>query len=532
MAKKTTSRKKVAAKKFAPLGLLLSGLALLAGIIILAIKLLTIMQIYVPADGQWINTALLISFGLFIIGFALFALLDPKRVREFITGRQAKHGSNALITLVALVGILIVVNLIVFQNPVQWDWTADKTHTLAPETLATLKALPSPVTALCFFTTNYSSASSLELLDDIKNSSDGKFNYQIINPESDPALAQQYGVSRDGTIVLVLNDQQELLTYASEQGFTSAMVRLMNPGERVVYFLIGHGESSISTSSETSYTRAVSVLESKNYAVNTLNLRAQNEIPADAKAIIIAGATQPISADEIALLRSYVDGGGALIVLEQCTLETDLGNSPDPLQNYLSGNWGVVFNNDIVIDPSTNSPTIAVSYTYGDHAITTNLQQTIAFFPISRSITLSAADAAILQTPLIYTYDSAWGETDFNNQQTTYQPGVDNPGPVLLAAALENSTSGSRLVVIGDASFGTDTFFDQYANADLFINSVDWAAGEQDMINLTTTTTTERSLMPIKNVGWIMLGLSFICIIPGIIVAGGIISWITRRARG
>jgi len=206
MAKKSTIRKKASAKKFAPLGFLLSGLALLAGIIFLAIKLLILMQIYVPASEKWINTALLICLGLFVIGLALFALLNPKRVREFLTGRQAKHGSNALITLIALVGIILVVNLIVYQNPLQWDWTQDKQHTLAPETLDTLKALPSKVTALAFFTQNYSGATAEEVLINFKDNSDGKFDYQIVDPDSNPALAQQYSVTRDGSIVLVLED--------------------------------------------------------------------------------------------------------------------------------------------------------------------------------------------------------------------------------------------------------------------------------------------------------------------------------------
>ena len=60
----------------------------------------------------------------------------PKRTRDFLTGRQVRHGSNALIMLVAFVLILVVVNAIVYQNPIQWDWTEDKQNTLAPETIA------------------------------------------------------------------------------------------------------------------------------------------------------------------------------------------------------------------------------------------------------------------------------------------------------------------------------------------------------------------------------------------------------------
>jgi ABC-type uncharacterized transport system involved in gliding motility auxiliary subunit len=309
----------------------------------------------------------------------------------------------------------------------------------------------------------------------------------------------------------------------------------MNPGERVIYFITGHGEGDIVNSSDTSFTSAVGMLESKNYTVRSLNLRAENEIPADALVIIVAGSTQPISNGEAALLQAYVDGGGALVVLEQCTLETDLGSTPDPLQYYLSNVWGVVFNNDIVIDPTSDPLSFAISYTYGDHPITENLQNTITFFPVSRSISLASASTDLQQDPLVLTIDRAWGETDFQSiidGNFEFQLGADFAGPIIIAAALENTSSGGRLAVVGDSSFATNAFFDQYGNADLFINTIDWAAGEQGMISLTPKDTVERSLNPIQNVGWIVLGLSFICIIPGIIIAGGIISWIARRARG
>jgi ABC-type uncharacterized transport system involved in gliding motility auxiliary subunit len=532
MSKRTENRKK-SARKFAPLGLWLAGLAFLAGIIILAVKLLVLMQI-VP-DQTWINTALLITLGVFVLGLATFALLNPRKVRELIMGRQAKHGSNALITLIALFGIIIVVNLLIYKNPVQWDWTEDKSHTLAPETLSTLQVLTSPVEAIGFFTQNYSSTTAVDLMTDFRDNSNEMFDFQIVDPDQNPALAQQYGITRDGSIVLVLGEQQELLTYVSEQNITSALVRLMNPGERTVYFITGHGESDLQNSGDTAFTRVASVLKSKNYTVLPLNLRAENEIPTDALALVIAGRTKPFTAGEVALLKAYVDGGGSLVVLEQSTLETEVGSSPDPLLNYLSAAWGVVFNNDIVIDPSSDPLSFAISDSYGSHVITENLQNTISFFPISRSLTLTSTDTAITQTPLVITVDSAWGETDFDsltNGDYQYQAASDNAGPILLAAVLENTTTGSQLAVFGDGSFATDTFFDQYGNADLFINTVDWAAGEQDMISLTAKDTTARTLKPIQNFGWIILGLSFICIIPGIIIAGGIISWITRRAKG
>ena len=69
-------------------------------------------------------------------------------------------------------------------------------------------------------------------------------------------------------------------------------------------------------------------MESKNYTVQALNLAAENKIPADAKAVIIAGATDPLLDQEVALLRTYLEEGGSLIVLADPTAFTGQGRCP------------------------------------------------------------------------------------------------------------------------------------------------------------------------------------------------------------
>lgn len=540
MAKKTSPRKKSTARRYAPLGLWLTGLSILVGIVVLAIKLLAVINIYTPTADKIkiINAVGLGALAAFVTGLAVFALLDPNRIQKFLSGHQARHGSSALITLIAVIGIIFVVNLFFYQNPMNWknlDWTEDKSNTLAPETLNTLQALPSPVKAIGFFTANYSSASAEKLLNDYKNSSAGKFDFQIVNPENKPTLAAQYKVTRDGTIVLVMDNRQESITYASETEMTNALVRLMNPGQRIIYFLTGHGEADSQTSGNPSLTRVSAMLKAKNYTVETLNLRAENAIPADALAIIIAGPTAPISPEEAGLLKAYLDKGGSLVLLEHPTFYTNKGATPDALEVYLADTWGITFNNNLVIDPHSNYPDIAVSNIYGSHAITDKLQRNLnTFFPVARSITLSSGVANVTTTPLVFTIDKAWGETDFNSiteGKVTYDPG-DLPGPLTLAAAAENSSTTARVVVFGNTDFAADTYVDQFGNADLIINSIDWAAKQESMINLTAKTPTNRTLLPISTFAWLMLGLTFILIVPGLIIAGGVASWLVRRSKG
>ncbi|HEY5668521.1 MAG TPA: hypothetical protein VIS10_00910, partial [Anaerolineales bacterium] len=130
-------------RRFAPVGLYLAILAALTSISLYVIQ------------REW-NLYLQISLGVVLLGLAIFALLDPGRVRTALTGRQARYGSNALVMAVAFVGILVVVNYLGYKNSKRWDLTEDKQNTLATETLDTLANLPEPVEALGFYTARIS----------------------------------------------------------------------------------------------------------------------------------------------------------------------------------------------------------------------------------------------------------------------------------------------------------------------------------------------------------------------------------------
>jgi ABC-type uncharacterized transport system involved in gliding motility auxiliary subunit len=537
MAKKSKTSKKWNFKRVAPAGLWISGLAVLAAVVMLVVKVLIFIHLYSTTDQKWITLTLWISLGVVVVGPAIFALFDPQRIKEFLSGRQARHGSNAIIMLVAFILILVVVNVIVYQNPTQWDWTEGKQNTLATETIDTLKALPAPVHAIGFFTTRTSNSNALDLFTKIKAKSKDKFTYEFIDPETNPAKAQQYKITQDASVVLVMQGRQELLTNPTEQEFTNALVRLMNPGQRAVYFLTGHGERDIQSSGDKAYTRARTVLESKNYTVKALNLLAQNKIPDDALAIIIDEPTQPISNQEMSLLKAFLEKGKALFVMEDASLVSPKGKPSDPLLNYLSEIWGITLDNDLVIDPSSSQVIVAIENAYGSHPITDKLssQNMVSFFPTARSLTVNQKIQNVQTTTLVTTVNRAWGETDFNglqNNQVTYDVSVDVPGPLTIAAAAQNSTTQGRIVVIGNSAFASDIYFDQYGNGDLFINSVDWAAGQVNMINLTSSQPINRQMRLPHSFTILLLAFVFVILIPGLVIAGGVSSWLVRRSRG
>jgi gliding motility-associatede transport system auxiliary component len=511
-------------RRFAPLGLYLALLA-------------TLVSIGLYIVYRQFNLALQISLGVIVLGLALFALLDPDRVRLILTGRQARYGSNALVLSLAFIGIVVVVNYLIYNHSKSWDLTENKQFTLAPETLDTLSKLNEPVKALAFFTKQSNSDQARTLLEQYKSNSNGKFDYQFIDPDANPAAAQQAKITRDGTIVLEMGGHQEPVTIVSEEELTGGLVRLLNPEKRAVYFLTGHGERSPDDSGQDSLSLLKRTLESKNYTVQTLNLLAENKIPDDAKVVVIAGPRKPISQAETDLLKAYTEKGGALVVMEDPTPVTDFGDAPDPLADYLVKDWNISLGNNIVVDLTSQQPFAPYAASYGSSPITEKLSNTTSQFPTVRSTTvLTNTLTGVSPVELVFTAQQSWAETNLTNlsegsSQIGFDQATDIPGPVSLAASAENFQNKSRVVVIGDSDFALDVNFVYYANGDFIVNSIDWAAGQENLINLTPKDNTQRMLLPPQSAMMNLILLGTVIIVPGLALVGGIWVFIQRRRR-
>lgn len=511
-------------KPFAPIGLVISGVAFLA----------TMGWLIVRREA---DLYFQIGLGVVVLGLALAVLFDPDRARRFLTGRQARYGSNALVITLAFLGLLIVLNYLVYTNDKSWDLTEDKQNTLAPETLNTLKTLPEPVVAKAFFTGRTSFDYAENLLKLYARDSNNKFTYEVVNPEVSIDQAQQANITRDGDIVLFMGDRQEKVTTISEEGITGAMVRLLSSGQRKVYFLTGHGEPGVEAGNDNSYSQLKSKLEAKNFQVETFNLVDNPKVPDDAQAVVVAGPQTPLSEQEVTAIKTYVDGGGVLVALIEPTIVTQTENTQDLLVDYLTSTWGITLTNDLVVDlvgAQSNNPYLAVGVTFGNHAITRGLSGFVTVLPSARSVEVTQTASGISPTLLVSTSDQSWGETNFeglkNNETPQADQGVDKLGPLGLGAAAESPTNNARVVVFGDSQFADDQYIQNYGNSDLIVNALDWATGQEDLINLTPKNSTTRTLKVTPSLytkGLILLISLFI--LPALPIVAAIWVMIQRR---
>ncbi len=489
-----------------------------------------------------------------IVGILSFALLDPDRIQHWMGSRQARFGTSMVIMSVALVGIVVAVNYIVYQESTRttlWvDLTESKANTLSPETIRTLHTLTDPITIRAYYSADNSTWDTVRgELDKFVSNSHGKISYQKIDPNANPVLAHQDGVTRDAVLVMSVQTRTQLVTDGtSEQQITSAILRLANPGEHKVLFLIGHGEATIAGTTDTDISKIVTSLTNKGYTVGTLDLTQEKTVPDGTDAIVIAGPKKPLQDFEVTAIQDYLKTGGGLVLTENPYFITQMDPTKDTLAQFLQTEYGVTFQNDIIIDLADRNVMSPSPTAYGSSPITTLIPSSMgSVFPTAISLLIAQPAGKGLVQDALVTLDApnnqAWGENNLSEvgnvnviaQSTTakYDKDADFASPLNIAVTVENTTgptSSTRIVVFGDEDFSENIYVGQGANSDLMLNSVDWAAHQDQLISLTPNTASYR-FISVPSTPWVMnaILLASTLLLPGsFMVLGGLV-WYNRR---
>jgi len=484
---------------------------------------------------RWATFWTLAALGTGVLALGVGLALDRDRVRKALSGRRARYGSNALILSAAFFGVLVVVNGVAINFPQRLDLTEDKSNSLRPETLLLLSELPEPVSIVGFYSPDRANSRDRmrPVLEEYGIKSNGLVSYEFVDPNANPLAADAFGYRGDGWMGVKMGDASQVIPYPSEIEITSAIVRLSNPENRTVYFLTGHGELELRAADEGGLAQFMQALESKNYGVESLNLLVEAAIPMDAAVLVAAAPATALSEEELDLIDEFLLSGGALVALLEPSPITELDAEQDSLNSYLQENWGLYARDDFVIDPQAFYADVGLSFAYGDHPITERIRTFTTQFPSVRSLEVgSQTDPTRSIVELVSSSESSWGETDFDAllDGRSVQNEDEATGPLALAAALEDSTTGARLVIVGDADFATNGGFFAGGNGDLIVNSVDWAAKMDNLIDITPRQQIQRQVVPATTSTVLMLSILALVVIPGaILLAGGWVWWSRRR---
>jgi hypothetical protein len=284
-----------------------------------------------------------------------------------------------------------------------------------------------------------------------------------------------------------------------------------------IYFSELAGEASRFDRSEVGLSRLAGLLDLLGADMYTLEWR--NGIPADADLIVIAGPTRDLTPDQTAWLWVYLDRGGRLLLLADPPFGDVSGFSTrSGLMQLMWSDMGLLGQDDALVlesslsrlaapppaqvrggqPTSTPAPAVEVPVLVTDfltsrfdetHPITTGLQGDLAFFG-ARSLEVDSTPHKAVVTSLVFSPSSFYGETDFrtylDSGYVEYNIGTDTARTSLaVAAAMEDPTSGTRIVLIGDREFATNGqglqtsppysgSFLHPANVHFLLNAITW----------------------------------------------------------
>jgi ABC-type uncharacterized transport system involved in gliding motility auxiliary subunit len=155
---------------------------------------------------------------------------------------------------------------------------------------------------------------------------------------------------------------------------------------------------------------------------------------------------------------------------------------------------------------------------------------------------------------LVQTSPQSWAESDLaaltkgDGRVELNADKGDRPGPISLGAAVsapatdaptpekkpdapageEPRKPESRVVVIGDSDFPTNSVLGVQGNKDFFLNTVNWLAQQENLIAIRPREPEDRRLTLTADAQSRIFMLS-VFLLPGLVFAAGIYSWYGRR---
>jgi ABC-2 type transport system permease protein len=406
-----------------------------------------------------------------------------------------------------------------------------------------------------------------------------RVKWEVVDVYRNPAKARELNVSFPGKAIVKSGEKREEVTLAqdNEETLTSAIYRVTKPDKSVVYYLTGHGELTLEEFGSGQYQcgRLRKALNNIQMDVKPLTLKrtgeappplplkvedateaskqAVQDVPDDAKVVMVLGPKAPLAQSEIDALNRYLDEkqGGLFLALS--------GEKGAPDLSQILSRYEVKVEPGFVIDAYKylDSPAIPGIDTFDSGSeIVQNLS--VVALPLTRAFSIQEMPPeqnpygqpppTPSATALLKTSGEAWLETselkegvrirkdsgevsgaqtvavviDTKKQKPPTPPGMpEMPEP--------DEGPGVRLVAVGSSMMLTDNFASQVpgSNLDFVAQSVSWLSGGQALSipeKKPPTLTINFSSAQRAIVAWTLVG-----VIPLGTILIGVFVWWRRR---
>jgi ABC-type uncharacterized transport system involved in gliding motility auxiliary subunit len=497
-------------------------------------------------------------------GIALFSWGAYGLRRELGGMVRHRRGEIALHTL-GVVGILIAIGYLTLRFPARFDMSTAGHFSLAPATVQMLERLEKPVHITFFH--DPMMRETVDLYKLMARQSD-KVSVEFFDPMLNPAQARARGVEFAGTAIMESGTRKVTVNGPTETDIANGILRVSQSVEQVICFLDGHLEADPFSLESHDHSegnaghshglggklviherhgmaKARHGLEAMNYVVRKSTMPKSSESLAGCALLVVAGPKVPLLPGEAVAIDGYLSKGGNALFM----LDPFLKSGLEPIIEE----FGIVLDDGMVIDETSHfwTDVSAPAVTeYNRHSVTQDLPLT--FFPGVRTLSPTRdAVPGVSVRPVVAASKNSYvsrslqrverdQKADKEEFKTLMVVANRRPESVASAEALlrgdmtaaqARAVSGkvsSRIAIIGDSDFATNSFFHVMGNGKLFMNTVNHLAARENLIGLEPRTY-DRPQVNLTNRQ--MKGTFFLSIIliPALMSLIGVAMWWKQR---
>lgn len=466
-------------------------------------------------------------------------------------GERFRAGSYATFAAAIVIAIAIFVNLVVSSLPASYtqvDLTSNSIYSLSAQTKQIAAALNKDVTLYLLASNGSEDASILRVLNNYSALS-GHIKVETVDPSVKPTFLQnyEYDASRlyQNSVIVQCGDRYRLISYndiyvtsydmdyysysynttttfEGENALTNAIHYVSSNNLPKVYVVNGHGETGLDD-------YVTSMLKQDNFDYETVSLLSLDTIPEDASALVINAPTSDLGEDEATLLIDYLTDGGNVVLL---TGYIEDGKMTNLLR--VTEAMGLTVDTGIIIEGNRNMRLSRYPHyllpEIGEHEVTSALVSSGYYIltPLAQPMK-ETGDGTASITWLLTTSSQSYAKQAAMQMKSTEKEDGDRDGPFYVGALSEKG--GKLYWVSADSMLNTNV--DNAvsgANANLFLNVLNWMAGQEDSISIRSKSM-DAAKLTVSQSSATMWTIIMIGVIPVGLVIIGIIIWMRRKRR-
>ena len=408
--------------------------------------------------------------------------------REALTARAERL--RIVLAVPALLAIFLLGQGILDAQGIRLDLTPERRYTLSDHANKILDDLPADVRIIAFLRSQDPRSQIIDnLLRQVERRSP-RISVQRLEVNRHPALAREYGVDSYGALVVESDGRRRVFSNPREEVLMAGLLQVTRQQRKTVGWVVGHGEGALDeTARDRGYSTARVQLEQEYFEVRPISLIG-DDVPPEIAVLIIAGPEKSFMPEELETLDRYLQRPGQALVM------LDPFRAPD-LAAFLR-RYDVDLPDDVVLDPGERLHggeylTMQVGIRRGEHPIIGPLDAP-PLFSLTRSVQPVRGEPGMTDAvTFLRTSEQSWATRDSSVVRTgtpVFVAGRDRPGPVGVGMELAFrvvtppgvEAQQGRLLVYGNSEFANNFFIEFLGNKDLFLNSVNWLAHENQSL--------------------------------------------------